>query len=136
MRIQRIVLEHHGDVAVLRRQAVHHLVAGPGRRARRRRRSRSRRLLWDVRHPSGRRRLALEREFADKQLASALASLEQARNEVQRKQLYLERVAQPSKPDVAVLPKRLKAVGTTLAAGLLVWLVLRMLIAGVREHQD
>jgi len=81
-------------------------------------------------------RLALEREFADKQLASALASLEQARNEVQRKQLYLERVAQPSRPDVAVLPNRLKSVVTTLVATLMLWAVLRMLIAGVREHQD
>ena len=81
-------------------------------------------------------RLALEREFADKQLASALASLEQARNEVQRKQLYLERIAQPSKPDVAVLPKRLKSVATTFIVGLVLWGVLSMLLAGIREHQD
>ena len=47
-------------------------------------------------------RLALEREFADKQLASALASLEQARNEAQRKQVYLERIVAPSLPDKAM----------------------------------
>ncbi|MCC7006703.1 MAG: hypothetical protein IT497_08670, partial [Ottowia sp.] len=33
-------------------------------------------------------RLALDRSFADKQLGTALASLEQARNDAQRKQLY------------------------------------------------
>ncbi|MDH4380556.1 MAG: hypothetical protein QE509_01550, partial [Gammaproteobacteria bacterium] len=58
-------------------------------------------------------RLALEQEFADKQLATALASLEQARNEAQRKQLYLERIVQASTPDVAVEPKRFENVVAT-----------------------
>lgn len=81
-------------------------------------------------------RLALERGFADKQLAAALASLEQARNEAQRKQLYLERIVQPSKPDHAVEPKRLRAIASTLAVGMICWGILTMLIAGVREHHD
>ncbi len=81
-------------------------------------------------------RLALEREFADKQLGSALASLEQARNEAQRKQLYLERIVQPSKPDMAMEPRRLRGVIATLVAGLIAWGILSMLIAGVKEHQD
>lgn len=81
-------------------------------------------------------RLALEREFADKQLASALASLEQARNEAQRKQLYLERIVQPSKPDMAMEPRRVRGVCTTLVLGLIAWGILTMLLAGIREHQD
>ena len=81
-------------------------------------------------------RLALEREFADKQLASAMASLEQARNDAQRKQLYLERIVQPSKPDVAVEPKRLRGIFSTLILGLVVYGILSMLLAGVREHKD
>ena len=81
-------------------------------------------------------RLALERTFADKQLGTALASLEQARNEAQRKQLYLERIVQPSKPDVAVEPRRLRAIITTLILGLIAMGVLTILIAGVREHKD
>jgi capsular polysaccharide transport system permease protein len=81
-------------------------------------------------------RLALEREFADKQLASAMASLEQARNDAQRKQLYLERTVQPSKPDVAVEPKRLRGIFSTLILGLVAYGILSMLLAGVREHQD
>lgn len=81
-------------------------------------------------------RLALEREFADKQLGSALASLEQARNEAQRKQLYLERIVQPSKPDIAIEPRRIRGVIATFVLGLIAWGILSMLIAGVKEHQD
>jgi capsular polysaccharide transport system permease protein len=81
-------------------------------------------------------RLALEREFADKQLASALVSLEQARNDAQRKQLYLERIVQPSKPDIAIEPRRIRGVVVTLVLGLIAWGVLTMLLAGVKEHID
>jgi capsular polysaccharide transport system permease protein len=81
-------------------------------------------------------RLALEKEFADKQLASALASLEQARNEAQRQQLYLERIAQPSLPDAAMEPRRLRGILAVFVLGLIAWGVLSMLIAGIKEHQD
>lgn len=81
-------------------------------------------------------RLALEREFADKQLASALVSLEQARNEAQRKQVYIERIAQPSLPDIALEPRRLRSILATFVLGLVAWGILSMLLAGVREHQD
>ena len=81
-------------------------------------------------------RLALEREFADKQLGSALVSLEQARNEAQRKQLYLEHIVQPSKPDKAMEPRRLRGILTTLIMGMIAWGVLAILLAGVREHKD
>lgn len=81
-------------------------------------------------------RLALEKEFADKQLASALASLEQARNEAQRQQLYLERIAQPSLPDAAMEPRRLRAILAVFVLGLIAWGVLSMLIASIKEHLD
>ena len=81
-------------------------------------------------------RLALEREFADKQLASAMASLELARNEAQRKQVYLERIVQPSLPDTALEPRRLRGILATFVLGLIAWGILTMLLAGVREHQD
>lgn len=81
-------------------------------------------------------RLALDREFADKQLASALASLEQARNEAQRKQVYIERIAAPSLPDVALEPRRIRSILATFVLGLVAWGVSSMLLAGLREHQD
>jgi capsular polysaccharide transport system permease protein len=81
-------------------------------------------------------RLALERTFAEKQLGVAMVSLEQARNEAQRKQLYLERIVQPHKPDSPLLPRRARNIGAIFLMGLVVWGILSMLIAGVREHED
>jgi capsular polysaccharide transport system permease protein len=81
-------------------------------------------------------RLALEKEFADKMLASAMSSLELAHNEAQRQQLYLERISAPSLPDAAMEPKRLRAILATLLLGLVSWGVLTMIVAGIREHMD
>jgi|CXWL01.1.fsa_nt_gi capsular polysaccharide transport system permease protein len=80
--------------------------------------------------------LILERGFAEKQLAAALTSLEQARNDAQRKQLYLERIVQPSKPDVAVEPRRIRSVIATFLLGMIIWGVLSILVSGVKEHDD
>jgi len=81
-------------------------------------------------------RLTLEKLFADRQLSSALASLETARSEAQRKQLYLERLVQPNLPDKAMEPRRLRSVLMVLALGLLLWGVVSLVLASVREHTD
>lgn len=81
-------------------------------------------------------RLSLEKEFSDKQLAIALTSLEQARNEAQRKQLYIERITQPSTPDSSTEPKRLKGVLATILVSLIVWGIISLLLAGIREHHE
>lgn len=81
-------------------------------------------------------RLMLKKELADKQLIAAMTSLEQARNDAVRKQLYLERVAQPSLPDAALEPKRLKGIIATILLGLIIWGILSMLLAGAREHKN
>jgi capsular polysaccharide transport system permease protein len=81
-------------------------------------------------------RLMLEKGFADRQLAAALTALDSARNEAQRKQLYLERLVQPNLPDKAVEPRRVRGVVTTFMLGLVVWGVLSLVVAGVREHTE
>lgn len=81
-------------------------------------------------------RLQLEKEFADKVLASAMSTLEQARSEAQRKQLYLERIVQPSRPDEPMEPRRLRNVVVTMVLALLGWGIVALLLAGVREHHD
>jgi capsular polysaccharide transport system permease protein len=81
-------------------------------------------------------RLQLEREFADRRLAAAMNSLEEARNESRRKQAYVERIVQPSLPDEAQEPRRLRGILATFVLGLVAWGILRMLLAGVREHSD
>jgi capsular polysaccharide transport system permease protein len=79
-------------------------------------------------------RLVLENEFAEKQLAAALASLEDARSETQRKQAYVERIVQPNLPDDPVEPRRLRGIIATLVLALVAYGILRMLLAGVKEH--
>jgi len=79
-------------------------------------------------------RLLLESQFADKQLAAALATLEDAKSESQRKQAYIERIVQPNLPDSPVEPRRLRGIFATLALSLLAYGILKMLLAGVREH--
>lgn len=81
-------------------------------------------------------RLALEREFSEKMLASAMNTLEQARNEAVRKQLYIERIVQPNVPLEAVEPRRLRNVFGIFLLGLISWGILSILVAGVREHHD
>ncbi|MBI1216323.1 MAG: hypothetical protein GC185_10980 [Alphaproteobacteria bacterium] len=82
------------------------------------------------------KRLELEKEFADKMLSLALGSLEQARNDAQRKQQYLERISAPSKPDEPMEPRRLYMVFGVFMLGMVSWGVLAMMIAGIREHQE
>ena len=79
-------------------------------------------------------RLMLEREFADRQLASATASLETARMEAQRQQMYLSRVVEPNLAVYPLYPRKLISVGSiflglSVAVGI-GWL----LVAGLREH--
>jgi capsular polysaccharide transport system permease protein len=78
----------------------------------------------------------LERDFAGKRLELALASLQQAREDVLKQQFYLERVAQPNKPDVAIEPRRIRNVAATLMMALIAWGVLSLLVTAVKEHAE
>lgn len=79
-------------------------------------------------------RLQLESQFADRQLAAAMTSLQEAENEARRKQAYVERIVQPSLPDYAIEPRRMRGIVSTLLFSLIAWGVLSMMVAGVREH--
>ena len=79
-------------------------------------------------------RLLLESEFADKQLAAALGSLQEARNEARRKQAYVERIVQPNLPDAPTEPRRLRGILATFVLSLIAYGILRMLVAGLKEH--
>lgn len=81
-------------------------------------------------------RLQLQREFSDRQLAASLTALQEARNEARRQRAYVERIAQPSLPDEAMEPRRLRGILATLIVGLVAWGILVMLLAGVREHSS
>ena len=79
-------------------------------------------------------RLELERQFAEKRLAAALTSFQEAQSEARRKQAYVERIVEPNVPDEASEPRRLRGILATFVLGLVAWGILRMLLAGIREH--
>jgi capsule polysaccharide export protein KpsE/RkpR len=46
----------------------------------------------------------------------------------------VERVVQPNVPDAPMEPRRLRGIFTTLVLSLIAYGILRMLLAGVKEH--
>ncbi|NJM51427.1 MAG: hypothetical protein HC843_11605 [Sphingomonadales bacterium] len=80
--------------------------------------------------------LQLNADFSNKQLGIAMASLQEAKDESERKQAYVDRIASPSLSDYPSAPKRIRSIFATIILGFLVWGVLSMLIVGIREHRD
>ncbi len=80
--------------------------------------------------------LRLASEYAEKQLAIALSTYQDAQAEARRKQAYVERISQPSLSDDAAYPRRLRSILATFVLGLLAWGVAAMLLIGIREHRD
>lgn len=81
-------------------------------------------------------RLYIENDLAEKQLAAALASLEAAKAEAERKQLYLEVVSPSSLPDMPQGPRRFYNIIATFVIGMMIYGILRLLIASIREHKN
>jgi capsular polysaccharide transport system permease protein len=79
-------------------------------------------------------RLMLEREFSDRLLAAAVNSLENARQDAQRQQIYVELVVTPRVPDYPAYPYRLLAVLAVFAVAVLAYVVLSTLVRNVRRH--
>lgn len=81
-------------------------------------------------------RLQLDVTFADRQLATALVALDSARSDAARKQLYLERLVQPNVADEAIEPRRVRSILTVLILGCVLWGILSLVVASIREHAD
>jgi capsular polysaccharide transport system permease protein len=79
-------------------------------------------------------RLQVQLQLSEKGLASAFLSLQQARLEAQRQQLYLETITSPNLADYPLYPKRLASFATVVVTCLLAYGIAWLLIAGVREH--
>ena len=78
--------------------------------------------------------LLLRQDFGAKELTSAMASLEAARAEARRQQVYLDRVVDAGLPDKALYPRRLVSVLVVFISCFLLYSIGALLIAGVREH--
>lgn len=79
--------------------------------------------------------LTLQNEFAEKQLANATVSLEAAKAQADRQQIYLEEITQPNSPDYAAFPKRWASIAVVFFSFLGLYLMARLVINGAREHQ-
>ncbi|MHB8530312.1 MAG: chain-length determining protein [Caulobacteraceae bacterium] len=80
--------------------------------------------------------LVLQRDFAEKLLASATTSLESAREDARRKRLYLERVVNPNLPDAPLLPHRFASIGLIAVSALLAYGMIVLIGAGLKEHRQ
>ncbi|MFK4874882.1 Wzz/FepE/Etk N-terminal domain-containing protein [Novosphingobium sp. ZW T3_23] len=78
--------------------------------------------------------LIAEQEFATASLTAANAGLVQARNDAQRQQFYLERIVDPNKPDMPLLPRRILSIIIVAAAATCLYFIGWMLIVGILEH--
>ncbi len=78
--------------------------------------------------------LALKRELTEKSLASALKSLDVARQEARRQHIYIEQVVAAHLTDEATEPRRLRGIFTVFVLGFAVFAVIWILSVGAGEH--
>ena len=78
--------------------------------------------------------LVLTRELAEKHYATALASLDAAETEAQRKRVYIEEITAPNLPDEPTEPERLRSVAATFVIGFMAFSILWILSVGSKDH--
>ncbi len=77
---------------------------------------------------------AVEHEFAQKQLLSAMTSLEAARIRAESQSRYLVAFVQPTLPEESLWPRRGYAIVISFAGIILIYSLGSLLVAAVREH--
>ena len=85
---------------------------------------------------AGFERLELERMLADRQLASATASLEAARTDAIRQQTFVLRVAEPHLPEAALYPRAAYNTLTVFVSLAMLFGVGWLLVVSAREHAN
>ncbi|OCG37948.1 hypothetical protein [Gilliamella sp. Gris1-4] len=80
--------------------------------------------------------ILINNTIAKQQFEAATLSLRNAQVEITKKQLYLERIEQPSISDVSFKPARIYNIITTFIISFLVYGIIKLLSAGIREHKD
>ena len=78
--------------------------------------------------------IMLDRTLASKQLESALAQYDKARQDLARQHFYLQTVVEPDAPDQAALPRRFLNILMIAAVSLCAYSILRAMLKNVREH--
>ena len=80
--------------------------------------------------------LLLQRELASHRINSASASLETARLDAQRQQLYIERIVEPNLPDHATYPRSVFSIFMTFVVVFSAYLILRAFSSYLRDHVE
>ncbi|MFC6276858.1 capsule biosynthesis protein [Psittacicella hinzii] len=80
--------------------------------------------------------LKLAYNIAYKQLSAAMVNLQNAIYDAGKKQLYLEVIAPADKPDLALEPSRLYHIAGSIALALVIYGLLSLILASVREHRN
>jgi capsular polysaccharide transport system permease protein len=80
--------------------------------------------------------LLIDTEFSNKRLIAAIQSLEVARVEALRQNLYLVRIVEPVAADDALYPKRILNTVTVFAILLLIYWLSTLIWAAAREHKN
>jgi capsular polysaccharide transport system permease protein len=79
-------------------------------------------------------RLQLRQQFLAKRYEAAAASLDKARDQALRQQLYLVRVVDANRPVKALYPERWRILATVVISLLLAYSIGWLIAAGVKEH--
>ena len=79
-------------------------------------------------------RLDLERQLADRQLASATTTLEAARTDALRQNLFVARVSEPHLPESATYPKGVFNTFTVFISLSVLFGIGWLLVVSAREH--
>ncbi|MCL2453044.1 MAG: hypothetical protein FWD08_05275 [Alphaproteobacteria bacterium] len=80
--------------------------------------------------------LTLTRDLADKSLAAAIDSLERARQDARRQQIYVEEIATPNLADESTEPQSWRMIATVFIFAFAAFGFLWILSVGAQEHQQ
>lgn len=80
--------------------------------------------------------ILINNTVAKQQFEAATLSLRNAQVEITKKQLYLERIEQPSVSDVSFKPARAYYTISIFIISLIIYGIVNLIIAGIREHKD
>lgn len=81
-------------------------------------------------------KLILEREFSGKALLSAMATVEAARTDALRQQIYMEKVSGPSRPDYPAYPWKIVWCLVVMIGCYMVWRIWRILSTDALHHNE
>jgi capsular polysaccharide transport system permease protein len=79
--------------------------------------------------------LTMLRDLTEKSLSASVISLETARQEARRQQIYIEKVIEPNLADESTQPQRIRSVAMVFMVSFSLLAVGWILTVGVKEHR-